>query len=354
MICLVMLQRYPTKVSYNWNIVLEDIDGLEVGIDMIDSNEFRDLKIEVEKLSNTNFEKIKTLAMHILMHHSKDIRVFNFLLMAISYLSPLSEINNIIDTYSAFLKKFAIKLYPQKEKARMSAMEWINNKRIVHFINEKIKSSTTQEYNDYKLALQQLSATIVAVFKISLVVDNLASELPQAQDPVPVARTIAPKITPTADIAKRMITSRDEVDALVNRIIQYFQNNQQKLYVAAFSRALKWSALNPAVDQNNITHLAAPSLTDKKELQNALLTQDALTIYATCEMQFLRLGGHVNFDLQYHAVQAAKTLNELKLVHYLENAFVEILLRLPNILCVYYSNNTTSSSTKSNCTVALQ
>ena len=321
--------------------ILNPLPVGEPGDDPKHEEDFCKIKQEVEKLSDIDFEKIKALSIRLLSDKTKDLRVAGYLLLACSYLDDLETVIHVLFVYEGLVKRYWNSIHPQKALPKMAAIDWLNNERLAGFIITKLDNvdkklihvllehvnslneslveqggETVAQYNRLKKVLKEQAVDIVVSSKVV----QALPELPKK-----------PRENPNF-----FLQSREDVEVATRSIIEYFNKNGQKLYAASFARALKWSALNPSATSDNKTVFAPPCETDKKELKWTMEKEDPKELYRICEKQFLRVGGHVNFDLQYYACKAAMEMGEKLLAQYLELESKSLITRVPQLMSLLY------------------
>lgn len=320
-----------------------------VGIDPQYEEDFCNLKQEVEKLSAVDFKKIKTLAIRLLSDKTKDLRVAGYLFLACSYLDDVKMMIHVLFAYENLINLYWNDLHPQRLTAKISAIDWLNNERLAGFIINKFDSS---DKSDIKMLLNHINSlnmslidqggdTVVQFSRISKILKEQTIDII-----VPSNEQHADMYVQSEEPSMISLQSREEVEIVTRNIIAYFNKNGQKLYAAAFARALKWSALNPAITLDNKTVFSTPCHADKKELKLALKKGDPKELYEICEKQFLTVGGHVNFELQYYACRAAMEIGEKRLAQYLELEFKNLITCVPQLMVLLYKDGSPLVSKK--------
>lgn len=338
--------------------ILSPLSDVPIGIDPKYEEDFGCIKREVEKLCDIDFEKVQTLSIRLLKEKTKDLRVLGYLLLSCSYLNDIDTVINVLVVYDKLINLYWQSIHPQRASSRMAAIDWLNNERLTRFIT--LKLSDADKTNSHMLleCINKLNASLIAqagnlvsqyvsLHKVlkeqTVMLIEVSNALTEPKKPeVEIALEQKITIIPSAPVGP--LQSRDAVDVATRNIIQFFNNNGQKLYAAAFARALKWSALNPAAETDNKTVFAPPCDADKKELKWALETEDPKELYRVCEKQFFNMGGHVNFDLQYYAHQAAIDMGEESLAQYLEWELKGLIARVPSLMTLLYKDGTTFMS----------
>ena len=119
---------------------------------------FLGLQSEIEKVANNNYAECVTLSKEILTEYSKHLRVAMYLAMAWFRTEGLTGLKKGILLIIKFLESFDGKVYPQKEKDRISIIQKFNVDRRFSVISKVLLGNEKAQFSVTDSKLKDLSS----------------------------------------------------------------------------------------------------------------------------------------------------------------------------------------------------
>lgn len=321
-----------------------------VGEDLTNDEPLFWLKSEVNKSADLDFEKIKSVSIELLTARTRDLRVFSYLWFACAYLDPFSVLMELLGVLHHWLVTHHSDIYPQKPAARLSVLRGFNQRRVHCFFNNRLPSASCLDLEKAKKTIACINgwlknngeqfcgeATFLNIenslkdYRIEKKVFSVHKDVPEAKiSPIPKAEPVPTVLVAPAPLPEETrVIGIDQAEKMTLKIIQFYEAENRCLSAAAYRRAMRWAGLTVRADGKHKTELAPFSSEHQHELQTLLSDKmGAKERYTACENLFLRVGGQVKLDLQYHSLQAARAFNA-ELALFLEQSLLNFLARFP-------------------------
>jgi len=296
------------------------------GADPRYSDNFFAIKQEIEKLGEVDYARVQQKCQNMLINEAKDLRIAGYLILAVTYINGLDGLIESLQAYQILIKNFWPHIHPQKETARLAALQWLNNPRLLMFLQKdqdinanklQILAATINELNKH---IKKYAGKDAATF--SILDEWLAKQQQKLQSCKPTMQENPVEIS-------QDINSDKDVENKCKQIINYYFEKQAYLSAAAFARALRWSAMYLPSHENYKTRIPAPRTEAINKLESLINTNNYLAIYTQCEELFLEPAGHLFLDLQYHAYLAAKEIDPDNLAIFIESEIINLIQRIP-------------------------
>lgn len=307
------------------------------------SDNFYAARQEIEKLTDVKYQTVYERCRNILLNEAKDLRVAGYYAVAALHEHGIDGLIEALQVYQLLLKNFWQQVHPQRAEARLQTIRWLNNERILLFVQQNADCSEDQI---------KLLATTVA--ELNSTIKNYAgpeaSSFNLLNDWLTIAqqRQIQPAVTQNVDQINNQsavqdvvqeINSASKADENCGKIINYYQQQEAYLPAAAFARALRWGDMRLPPHENNKTKIPAPRAEGLNQLHKLLSADNHKEIYLYCEGLFLEPGGHVLLDLQYYAYMSVKEFSD-DLALFLEAEVAALLRRIPLLSDLQFNDGT--------------
>jgi type VI secretion system protein VasJ len=318
------------------------------------SDQFSELKAEIEKKSDVDFELIQELATSILVESSKDLRVVSYLLLALARLEGFNGLAKGMVVLNQLIAAFGEQLHPIKPKARHSAVKWFQQDKVLTFARNATDKVELNEANYAIEIYNQLFDQLTSLCGEPLSWPDLQKWLKTTQESVKPVEAPKPKATPepthsntgsaTPQIPSPVpmgssgIASTKEYTQALRQLVQYFR--EQKLYSKMFGMACtcQWGNLKLPPNEQGKTRLPAPRETSLARIRNALDNEQWEEGLLACLDAFLEPSGQFSFDIIKWAYDCAKNTHEKELMLTLQMHAVLITQRLPKIAQLKFEN----------------
>ena len=117
--------------------LIQPIGSNGTGEDPRYSDEFAQIKQEIDRLSGANFELVMKLSREVLTSVGKDLRVAGYLILSTLYCKGIPELPEAITVYRMIMDKLWDGCFPVKDSARSQAFAWLNSDRMDTFIQQQ-------------------------------------------------------------------------------------------------------------------------------------------------------------------------------------------------------------------------
>ena len=242
------------------------------GLDLRYQDDFAAVKQQIEKLSDIDFEFVRTQSKKMLLEKTKDLRVAGYFTLAAAYLDGLPGVAEGLHTFTSLINHFWLDLHPQRVDARLAALQWLNNPRLAAFITGR-EYQSVQEIDQLQQALETLNASIKAqVTDAPKILGGIEFWLTQQKEkfntidtkPAPAPRAADPVSAPP------LLGSIHDIERISKEIIYYFQRQNALLQASAYARALRWSDMCLPPHNNHQTKMSPPRAAGMAQLEQLL------------------------------------------------------------------------------------
>jgi type VI secretion system protein VasJ len=322
------------------------------GEDLRYCEEFLLAKREIDKFKGNDYDRAQKICGDLLACQGKDLRVAGFLLMAALGRDGLPGLLEAAEGYRYLLERFWDECHPRKESARLSAIAILNGSRFETMAREAGHSAALEDLACLRSHVDAINATLRS---------HLGKDAPQWRaldpwlkikqpvEPVALPEKTAEQATPESsraltenlsvdspDLLRELsVSSEREAFDLTFRLSTYCREQGNWPQALAFTRALRWGALDLPPHEQGRTRVPAPRDGAVTALENQRQAEDPAALLQLCESLFLEPGGQFWLDLQYLSRQAANTAGLNDLQAFLDGQAGLLLRRLPDlaILC---------------------
>ncbi|RFA29851.1 type VI secretion system ImpA domain-containing protein [Alkalilimnicola ehrlichii] len=325
------------------------------------SDDFSAIKTEVEKLSGTDFDRIKELAASVLSKESKDLRVLGYLALAELREEGVAALADVVRGYTFVLENWWEQCHPQRPNARQAAIDWLNNPRFVAFVEHVPDASDAAALESLQEAIKALLAQIgerlpdmvppwrelkEAVAKRLKAQQQSAPAAPPSNDQ-PAANKEAPQRReptpsappPPASAAGGKIGSDKEFTGATREILTYLRQQRDWQRMVGYARAFRWGGMPLPPNEGGRTRIPAPRQPALAAVETAMGKNAWEDAFLACESAFMEPGGQFCLQLQQWAEQAATQMNQPQLAALIANETRGLLERLPGLVELRYDND---------------
>ncbi|MCG5548087.1 TssA family type VI secretion system protein, partial [Halorhodospira halochloris] len=323
---------------------------------------FARLSDEVQKLGSTDFDLISRLSVELLEVEGKDLRVLGFLCLSELHERGISGFAVALEAVAGIIEEHSEALFPRREQGRRSAIEWLNNQRIVAFVK---RYSADCAITDLERALNQLDRLDVALgllfaeppalrnlrefMQVNLrerqatnqhqqsVAEGSADYLVSSDS----ARSGAPNKGSSPDrdknglagvAAESKVTSERDLSKHLRSVLDYLRSENDLMRMVALSRCWKWAGLLFVTVKYGRIGVEPPRGQAIRSIKNKLQQGNNWhEVIAACESAFLEPGGHLCLDIQVWEERAAMELGMDYLAKRIRSETKELIERIPEL-----------------------
>lgn len=316
--------------------LIQPIGSNGTGEDPRYSDQFTQVKQEIDRLSDANFELALKLSREILISEGKDLRVAGYLILSTLYCKGIAELPEAITVYRMIMDKLWDGCFPVKASARTQAFAWLNSDRMDTFIQqqngEAASLSNLQRLRDEidllnKIARQRMGDEAPQWTRINAWVDNyLKEKISQKSAQEREQREQEQKQAQGGqDDGMRLSAGSDapltesRAEQQMSKIVTFYRERGERAQSVALARAIRWGGLLTPPNEAGITLIPAfraNALNELSLLQSSGTSLDE--VFVVCENLLMEPGGQWNMDLQHIAHKTLVALNDTASVHVLE------------------------------------
>ena len=311
------------------------------------SDEFAEIKQEIEKLSGTDFGRVRELAASILRGQAKDLRVLGYLALAETYENGLSGLLEATAAYHYLLERHWDDCHPRREAARKASLEWLNNPRFQSFLEHTGDVSLT--------VLETVAGNLAAINDTAR--NQLGDDAPQwthcrawldkqlreHQEQARQARESAQRARQAEASAEAGAAVGDigcERDLLnaTREIIAFLRQQGDWSRMAAYARALRWGALTCPPAEDGRTRIPAPRQAALAAVEQALAAKAWQDAWLACEAAFMEPGAQFCMQIQQWAAQSAEGMGRRDLAELIRAETGGLMKRVPEVTRLSFEN----------------
>ncbi len=318
--------------------------------DPVYTDNFFLIKTEMNKTGNIDFDLVIDKA-EIILLEAKDLRVLAYLTFAKTYKEGLMGFIAGLELLLKNLQQHLNIIHPLKLEVRIAALKWLDNQRLLGFIEKSLAEQNASQIQHASELIEQLNTLLNASDpSYPLLFGKLMGLLkPRPLEAATAATNNSTPIVKTSESSVIVMqpTCKTEADLrdLTRLQFNYLREQQQLIRAAAYARAFLWgNLLSLPPHENHLTRIPPLREESLNHLDILLKNGNFTAILTRCEELFFEPSGHVYLDLQYHAVQAAKQLQNLELAAYIEAEVKILLRRLPMLAQLMFEDNTPFAS----------
>ena len=324
-----------------------------VGEDPRYNDNFSTLKVEVEKRQNVDFALIQSLAINVLTANSKDLRAAGYYTLAASRISGLEGFHKGICLMHGLLEKYGQQCHPQKSKARLAALRWPLQPRVLSFVQANTKNASSDLYSEVQTAFNNLCELVrpeISDFGwpdlrkwLSQNIISKPTAVPdtktEAHNPAESSSQVSSSPGNTgADIAISSIQSETQLLQMNKQLLRYYRDKKQYGVMAGLARSMKWGDLKLPPNENGKTRIPALRDNSINKVKQAFDNEEWDAAFLAAEDAFLDPGGMFCFELQRLAAVSARKAGYSSAAKIIEDLFQSLLARLPKIRQLSYDN----------------
>jgi type VI secretion system protein VasJ len=330
----------------------------KTGIDPRHSEEFYQLKQEIDKVSGADYELIEKNCETILLKQSKDLRVVGYLLFAKLQRQGIAGASLALNLYAALVEKFGTQLFPEKSEVKASSINWLNDARLKQLIKNKLLNADKYAISEFIKQLQEVNMHlqqqlpdmpgILTSLLATLEAEQMASPLPNSNphpSPPPSSTREGTGIPNTLSYVPELnkapqCQSDSEFKELLQLQLDYLYQKNDWFLAVALARAARWNGLLAPAQQNNLTNVTLPHDSLRSNLAYQVGNGAPLEILQCCENILMAPGGIFYFDAQYYAQRAASDMGQIVLANYITSELRILLERAPELINLLFVDGT--------------
>ncbi len=329
------------------------------------SDSFVAIKQEIDKLADTDYQLVIDEAISILTTEAKDLRVAGYLILGLSYLDGIKGLVIGLQVYVQLLESYFENSYPQKISAKVTAITWLNNNKLLFYLQSKENEIEPHQLTESKelvaklnvlvktgLAEQEdiiipeftiLNSWLDKFLKLEKVKEDEVKKKEQAKlkSSAPAAApSNSGTASPLGGTSLGTIESDRDVSSAVNALAKHLLSGEKYIQAIGLSRAIHWSLASLPVNENGKTRLPAPRTTGINTIKQLIAKGDNKAALVQCETMMFEPGCNFLLDLQFMAYTAAKSMQREDVSKYIALQTVTLLQRLAGIEGLKYNDDT--------------
>lgn len=313
---------------------------------------FSSLKAEVEKKQEVDYERILTLSTDILSREAKDLRVASYFILGAGRVYGLEGLVWGVRLLTGLLAMDAEQCYPQKPKARLSAIGWLQQPRILHFVQKHDSKASETLFVEAKESWESFATAAGEAGIQGFGWPDLFDWLRKNQ-PKPAASTTTESATgassrsaedsqsstdkPSPNTAGP-VQSEAQLLQLQKQVLAYFREKSKQGSRAAFARSVKWADLSLPPNENGKTRIPPPREASLNKVTHAIDSDNWAMAFEAAEDAFLEPGGLFCMELQRLSALAAQKAGFRSARSVIEFQVRELMERLPKLRQLSYDN----------------
>lgn len=321
------------------------------------SDEFSELKAEIEKKSDVQFERIIELSETILTERAKDLRVACYWIMAQSRLAGLNGLLAGMNLLVGLVNDFGDKLHPEKPRARKAALQWFQQDKILTFAQGATSNPDTDEvmasleiYDALFASLSDLCAEPMSWPDLKAWLQKLKDTQPkeptaeskpasdEAQTKPVSTRPTSPAPMATAPVTSS-IESKNQYLQTLKGLLAYYREQGEWGRCVSVALASQWGELTLPPNDQGKTRLPPPrepSLAKVRHAQDNQQHQEALL--AALDV-FMEPSGLYHLDLVKVMADSAQALQQPQLRVTIEAQVTALVNNWPKLLQLKFDND---------------
>lgn len=299
------------------------------GEDLTYHDSFQEIKEEIGKLSEINYELIATESEMILKQSSKDIRVATYYCLARLYIDGAEGFANGVELLASLLDKFGSDIYPSRQNIRKNAIEWLANAKFIDELNH-LQPIPENYLNRIIVALNLIDINCQTLFvtddpnqsdiapDLTALVNFFTNSIKQPikvnnveeKSPIPTTPTI---LEPQTNVEVRKISSQHELLDQARKMAAFLREKPEGYFAAGrFLRVIRWDTILvlPPADSRGRTRLPAPRNELKQQISRLIIQQQWSELFERADAAFMESANHFWLDLQRAMVLALQKMGE--------------------------------------------
>lgn len=328
------------------NKLTEPLVDDEIGIDPKNTDEFYDLKEEINKVTGTDYSLVQEKAEYILQQQGKDLRVAGYLILARTIQDGTLGLSEGLELFSELVTKYGSAIHPQKINSKIASLRWLNDNRIKLLLKQKINTNDKKQLKKLEKLIDKINQQIEKTVNGDVRIFTDVLSYIKAQDTTEAQATVSPVMqkpaangSVNAETVSLSCESEADLRETTRLQLQYLRQQQQWLRVVAYSRAFRWAALQELRADGNLTTVPAPDQTVIDNFQRVVSNAAPMDVLNAAEDLFMMKGGLYYFDLHYHQTVAARTLGLSNVAAHIEDELKQLLLRFPKLINFSFDND---------------
>ncbi len=313
-------------------------------------DDFLLIKQEIDRVQGNDYARVVQVARPLLAERSRDLRVAGYLLLAAAYVEGLPGLLEAARGYLLLLERYGRDCHPHKEAARVAALAWLNHTKLDSYARQQAEAANQAHLEELRQvidgvnhwALTHLGEAAPRWTVLDKWLQKRLSPLPPPQEESPKVAPLLREVTRAAEPPRQVAPqpplpdgnrpgSERELVQWTRMIRDYLLASGDDCRAVAYTRSLRWAALSLPPHQDGTTRIPAPRAAARNELQQLLTAGQPRALFLLCEKLFLEPGGHLDLDLQRHAWQAARQMEQPELARLIAEQTTALTRRLPEL-----------------------
>jgi len=321
------------------------------------------IKQEIDKLADTDYQLVIDEAISVLSKEAKDLRVAGYLILGLAYLEGVKGLIIGLNVYVQLLENYFESSFPQKINAKITAISWLNNNKLLFFIESKEDEVEAYQMEEVATLISNLNRLVKDGFSghVDVVapeftilnswlekLKKIAAVKKQQEETKQKAKIAAASgasnsgnsSTGLATASLGAIQSDKDVVNAISALAKHLIANEQYIQAIGVNRAINWSAASLPINDNGKTRLPAPRKAGVNTIRQLIAKGDHKSAFTQCEAMMFEPGANFLLDLQFLASTATKNMHREDISNVIALNTFMLLQRLPGIENLKFDDET--------------
>jgi type VI secretion system protein VasJ len=337
-----------------WDNWLQPLsESSPAGEDPCYDDDFQQMREEVNKLSGADTEIICRLAEKLLTTTAKDIRVATYYCWAKLHREGELGLAEGLELLAGLLERYGAQLYPQRERSRKAALEWLAGSRMTdslslypEVVREEAMRTTGALLLIAELTVNEPDETRPELNSLYGALENRLQKAGGVDAVVPQNASTSEMPSTFSHIdapAIGRITSGQDLLAQARTLTEYLRKQPDGwLSAHHLMKSLRHDTLLaiPAPDAQGCTRIEPPRADQRALLKRLYLQQNWTEMLETADSTFSRGANHLWLDLQWYIHQALMKSGKDTLADIIAADLKGLLTRLSGLETLAFSDGT--------------
>ncbi len=306
-------------------------------------DEFLLIKEEINKLANTDYDRVRQISEHLLETTCKDLRIAAYHLLSCAYIDGLKGLGGGLSCYRSLIENFWDDCHPRRDNARLAALGLLNTPRLLAFADRHASSVSPELLENIICETEYINKFLISKLgeeapRLTGLAGWCAKQKKRLPSPVPKevanlsdqAAESPAKENPPLQVVDTISSTR-ELDNATHKLHGFLCKNNELYRAMALSRAMLWGDKSCPPHEQGKSKVPAPRQSAWAELKNLIKGNDPIQALLLSEKIFFEPGFRYSLDLQHCAWQAARLCVRKEIVRLIETTTLNFMERFPEI-----------------------
>jgi type VI secretion system protein VasJ len=337
-------------MEFDIDCLIMPIGDNGVGEDPRYGDYFDIVKSEIDRLSNTDYPEVIKNCRFILEHEAKDIRIAGYYLLAMVFSHGLNGLVHGVKCLSKLLQNYGDEIHPQRESAKQQSISWLNNEKLVAFVNKIAIDSDDdkQQVGFIRLEIEEINTKLISIYGDDVTLWKSLNPWTLKNQLQEKSNNAVDRSENIIDIKETHIEDNINSELTFNRasenLLAYLEKSGDWIKKISVSRAIKWASIKIPYNEEFVTKISAPRAEISLAVNNNQVAKSIDEYLSLYESYFMESGCQFYFDLQKREVDEAKKGNRPDIAQTIEDQIAILIKRVPNLIKLSFSDGTPFAS----------